>query len=101
MAGKTGKGALAWAMYDWADSAFACTIMAAVLPIFYRDGFMGITSKFAAIFGPFIFGAASQATGSSRFGIISLFIFFLAGGLILARVDVQRGRQVALEESLP
>lgn len=37
MAGKTGKGALAWAMYDWADSAFACTIIAAVLPIFYRD----------------------------------------------------------------
>jgi len=64
-------------------------------------GFMGITSKFAAIFGPFIFGLASQATGSSRFGIVSLLIFFLAGGLILASVDVHRGRQVALEESPP
>ncbi|MFZ5646764.1 MAG: MFS transporter [Bacillota bacterium] len=60
-------------------------------------GFMGITSKFAAIFGPFIFGVASQITGSSRFGIISLLLFFLVGGLILAKVDVQEGRRNARE----
>jgi len=27
----------AWCMYDWANSAFATTIMAAVLPIFFRN----------------------------------------------------------------
>ena len=27
----------AWAMYDWANSAFATTIMAALLPIYYAD----------------------------------------------------------------
>lgn len=27
----------AWALYDWANSAFATTIMAAVLPIYYAD----------------------------------------------------------------
>ncbi|MBI4521976.1 MAG: MFS transporter [Gemmatimonadetes bacterium] len=27
----------AWAMYDWANSAFATTIMAAVLPIYFAD----------------------------------------------------------------
>ena len=26
----------AWSMYDWANSAFATTIMAAILPIYYR-----------------------------------------------------------------
>ena len=26
---------LSWSMYDWANSAFATTIMAAVLPIYY------------------------------------------------------------------
>jgi MFS transporter, UMF1 family len=26
-----------WAMYDWANSAFATTIMAAVLPVYYSD----------------------------------------------------------------
>jgi UMF1 family MFS transporter len=27
----------AWCMYDWANSAFATTIMAAVLPTFYSE----------------------------------------------------------------
>jgi UMF1 family MFS transporter len=27
----------AWAMYDWANSAFATTIMATVLPFFYSS----------------------------------------------------------------
>ena len=31
------KQVRAWCMYDWANSAFATTIIAAVLPSFYRD----------------------------------------------------------------
>lgn len=62
-------------------------------------GFMGISSKFAAIFGPFIFGIASQLSGTSRVGIVSLLVFFLAGGLILSTVDVQRGRKIAKENA--
>ena len=27
----------AWSMYDWANSAFATTIMAAVLPVYYAS----------------------------------------------------------------
>ena len=27
----------AWAMYDWANSAFATTMMAAVLPVYYHQ----------------------------------------------------------------
>ena len=27
----------AWAMYDWANSAFVTTIMAAVLPVYYAS----------------------------------------------------------------
>ncbi|NMD30182.1 MAG: MFS transporter, partial [Chloroflexi bacterium] len=27
----------AWTMYDWANSAFATTIMAAVLPVYYSS----------------------------------------------------------------
>lgn len=60
-------------------------------------GFMGVSSKFAAIFGPFIFGVTSQLSGSSRIGIISLLVFFLAGGAILASVDVRKGREVAVK----
>jgi MFS transporter, UMF1 family len=32
----SGKIIRAWCMYDWADSAFATTILAAVLPVFFR-----------------------------------------------------------------
>jgi UMF1 family MFS transporter len=31
------KGIVAWTMYDWANSAFVTTIMAAVLPIYYSS----------------------------------------------------------------
>ncbi|MFO7891825.1 MAG: MFS transporter [bacterium] len=34
---KSSKIINAWCLYDWANSAFATTIMAAVLPIFFRE----------------------------------------------------------------
>ena len=35
--GSTNKPVLSWCMYDWANSAFATTIMAAVLPAYYSS----------------------------------------------------------------
>jgi len=55
-------------------------------------GFYGISSKFAAIFGPFIFAIVGQLTGSSRYGILSLILFFLIGIWLLSRVDVEKGQ---------
>ncbi|MFO7166674.1 MAG: MFS transporter [Chloroflexota bacterium] len=40
--------------------------------------------------GPLLFGLALQYTGSYRVAIISLMVFFIAGLLVLARVDVRR-----------
>ena len=54
-------------------------------------GFYGISSKFAAVIGPFVFALVGQLTGSSRLGIISLVFFFVAGIFILKFVDVERG----------
>lgn len=34
---KTRKGIWGWAMYDWANSAFATTVMAGFFPIFFKD----------------------------------------------------------------
>ena len=31
------KAALSWALYDWANSAFAVVVIAGIFPIFYRD----------------------------------------------------------------
>jgi len=48
---------------------------------------------------PLFFGLALQFTKSYRIAILSLIIFFVAGLLVLVKVDVKRGEQdVALQE---
>ncbi|WP_077623165.1 MFS transporter [Sediminibacillus massiliensis] len=64
-------------------------------------GFYGISSKFAAIFGPLIFGLVGQLTGSSRFGIISLVFFFIAGIILLKFVNIEKGIQEANLQTNP
>lgn len=58
-------------------------------------GFYGISSKFAAIVGPFMFAFIGQITGNSRYGIISLIVFFIAGIILLKFVDVEKGTEEA------
>jgi UMF1 family MFS transporter len=78
-----------WCMYDWANSAFACTILAAVLPIYYvkvagagldpaiatsRWGFTNsIAMLIAAVLAP-ILGAMADHSGSRK-RFLSLFAF--------------------------
>lgn len=61
-------------------------------------GFYDVSSKLAGIAGPALFGIVGTLTGSSRLSIISLVIFFVLGGLLLAGVGVQAGMHVAREE---
>lgn len=49
--------------------------------------FYDVTAKFSGIVGPSLFGLMGQLTGSSRYGIIALIIFFLGGGTILLSVN--------------
>lgn len=57
--------------------------------------FFSISSKFAGIAGPALFALVGQVTGSSRFSIVSLLVFFLGGMALLSRVDVEAGRRTA------
>lgn len=59
--------------------------------------FYSVSGKFAGIFGPLVFGLVSQAMGDSRLGILSLIFFFIAGMILLTRVDEEKGIQVAQE----
>ncbi len=59
-------------------------------------GFYGISSKFAAITGPFVFALVGQITGSSRYGILAVASFFILGIILLYTVDVDKG----IEESV-
>ena len=54
--------------------------------------FYDVSSKFAGIIGPFVFGLVGQLTGSSRLSVVALVIFFIGGGLILLTVDEKEGR---------
>jgi MFS family permease len=58
-------------------------------------GFFSIMSKFSALLGPLVFFLAVQAFGSSRPAVLAIIVFFVAGGLLLLRVDVEEGRRVA------
>ena len=59
--------------------------------------FFSVSEKFAGIFGPLLFALAIEASGSSRAAILSVIVFFVAGGALLARVDVARGQAEARE----
>jgi MFS transporter, UMF1 family len=58
-------------------------------------GFFGVAEKFAGIFGPAIFGLVNLVSGSSRNSILSIIAFFVAGGVLLAQVDVAEGQRLA------
>jgi UMF1 family MFS transporter len=57
-----------------------------------------VSSKFAGIIGPTLFGVVGQLTGTSRISIISIIIFFLAGAGILAKVNHAQGIKAAISE---
>ena len=59
--------------------------------------FYDVSSKFAGIIGPAVFGIVGQMTGSSRLSILSLVVFFVVGGLLLITVDVKKGRQMVAQ----
>jgi UMF1 family MFS transporter len=58
-------------------------------------GFYSTGEKVAGIVGPTIFGLVGQLTGSSRWGIVSVIVLFIAGAALLWRVNEREGRRVA------
>jgi UMF1 family MFS transporter len=49
-------------------------------------GFYNMLGKFAAVLGPLVVGVTAQLSGSPRLAILSLLLFFIAGGILLMRV---------------
>jgi UMF1 family MFS transporter len=58
-------------------------------------GFYNMLGKFAAVIGPALMGLVARLTGSARLSILSVVVLFVAGAIILTRVDVAAGRRVA------
>jgi UMF1 family MFS transporter len=102
----------AWAMYDWGNSAFATTIMAAVFPVFYRElalaagasphdatAYWAYTTAVAllivALLGP-VLGAVADHTGGKKYylgffaglGIVGTALFTFLGDDTYVRASV-------------
>ena len=62
-------------------------------------GFYGVGDRFSGIAGPALFLLTVTLTGSSRGGLLGLAAFFVIGGFLLSRVDVEGGRAAVAERS--
>jgi UMF1 family MFS transporter len=58
-------------------------------------GFLNVSSRFSSILGPFCFSMVNLLTGSARFGILSLVLFFAVGIFLLMRVNLEKGAKEA------
>jgi UMF1 family MFS transporter len=60
-------------------------------------GFFTVLGKFAAVIGPVVYGEVTAWTGSQRWAVLSMALFFLVGLLVFRRVDEARGMAAAQE----
>ncbi len=66
--------------------------------------FMDVLSKVAIVSGTFIFGLVNSLTGSMRYSVLSLGVFFLIGIIILTTVDkfrINTGKPKKLLDQIP
>lgn len=88
--------AIAVGMVQGGAQAISRSIYASMLPPARSAEFFGfydISSKFAGIIGPALFGLITQATGSPRLAVVALSSTFIIGLFVLRWVDVERGRK--------
>lgn len=60
-------------------------------------GFFSVTGKFAAIIGPVVYGEVTAWTGSQRWAVLAMAVFFTIGFLTFQKVNEQRGIATAIE----
>ena len=58
-------------------------------------GFYNMMGKFAAVLGPLMMGWVAIITQSPRLSILSVLLLFIAGAVLLAFVDEEKGRRQA------
>ena len=63
-------------------------------------GFYSVFEKFASILGPLLFSVTIALTGSSRYAILSVILFFAVGAVLLSKVDVAEGQRIARQAEL-
>jgi UMF1 family MFS transporter len=94
---------LAWmvAVVQGGSQALSRSLFSSMSPAAKSGEFFGVFSvmeKFSAILGPLLFALAATTFGSSRPAILSIIAFFIIGGFLLTRVNVEEGRRNAKSE---
>jgi hypothetical protein len=94
---------LAWmvAVVQGGSQALSRSLFSVMSPATKSGEFFGLFSvmeKFSAILGPLLFAIAATTFNNSRPAILSIIAFFIIGGFLLTRVNVDEGRRVAREE---
>jgi len=56
-------------------------------------GFFAVSGRFSSVFGPLIYGVLIALTGSVRWGILSILLFFVVGMAMLSTVDEKKGME--------
>ena len=70
------------------------TMLAMLTPVEKRAEFFGfytLTGRLSSIFGPLIYGEIARKTGSPRWSVLSLIVFFSLGLILLQTVKVDKG----------
>ena len=57
-------------------------------------GFYAFTGKFSSIFGPLVYGEIARITGSQRYSVLSIVVFFIVGFFIFQSVKDQKVKSI-------
>lgn len=83
-----------------ANQAVSRTLLGRFTPLGRQGeffGFFSVVGKFAAIMGPIVYGEVTAWTGSQRWAVLSMVVFFVVGLAVFLGVDEQRGIAAAQE----
>ncbi len=81
-----------------ASQAISRSVFAQMVPLKHSGEFFGlfsVSSKFAGLFGPLVFGVLAEQTGGSRLSVLFIVLLFVVGMVLLSRVDIEAGKRRA------
>lgn len=90
--------AMGVASVQGASQAISRSVFAQMVPLKHSGEFFGlfsVSSKFAGLFGPMIFGLLAEKTGGSRISVLFIVLLFVVGMVLLSRVDIEAGKRRA------
>ncbi len=90
------------AMVQGANQAISRSIFSSMVPLERSGEFFGlfsVSSKFAGLFGPLVFGLVSSQLGASRYSVLFLIFLFVVGLILFNMVDIDAGVAQAKAEN--